>query len=386
MGIIGFVKSLRHKAYIALFRGLPLEKNKIIMWSDDLKHYGCSPKALTEYICRNYPLRYDIVWAFNENVPIPEELPSEVRVVRFFSLDFLRELHTAGTIVCNARMSPSLMFKKRKGQFYIQTWHSSLRLKKIEGDAPGLPEKYVKAAKRDSENTDLLLSGCRFSTECFRRAFWYKGEIFESGTPRCDLFFGGNSGLCEKVRAEFGLASSAKICLYAPTFRKGYGENDLGLDFAGLKKSLENRFGGEWFVLLRYHPNVRLQNNENPLPDFIKNATKYNDMQRLVAACDMLITDYSSCMFDAAIAKKTCLLFTPDIDRYTSEERGLYFDIKSLPFPKAKSNEELFDEISHLSENDCAVARFLEETGSFEDGNACERVCRRIAERAEARN
>ena len=80
------------------------------------------------------------------------------------------------------------LYKKRDGQFYVQTWHSSLRLKKIEADAvDGLTDNYIKMAKADSKQTDLLISGCQFSTEIFRRAFWYDGPIVSTGTPRGDV-------------------------------------------------------------------------------------------------------------------------------------------------------------------------------------------------------
>ncbi len=82
---------------------------------------------------------------------------------------------------------------KRKNQYYIQTWHSSLRLKQIEKDAEtALPPHYIEMAKRDSQKCDLLLSGCRYSTEIFKRAFWYKGEIFEAGIPRNDVLMKNN--------------------------------------------------------------------------------------------------------------------------------------------------------------------------------------------------
>ena len=65
----------------------------------------------------------------------------------------------------------------------------------IEGDAPSLPADYIKSAKEDSKKIDLLLSGCAFSTEVFRRAFWYDGEIMEGGTPRCDPLLRDNSAI-----------------------------------------------------------------------------------------------------------------------------------------------------------------------------------------------
>lgn len=376
--LINFIKGLRHRAYIAFYRMLPLKRNKIICWSNNLKSYGCNPKYLTEYLAENFPNEFDIVWVFNEDAEIPQALPAGVRVVRYFSLDYLRELHTAKFIVTNARIAKSLYFHKRRGQFYIQTWHSSLRLKKIEGDAE-LPQSYVENAMADSANIDMLISGCKFSTEIFKNAFWYNGRILECGTPRCDMFF-KNDGVAEAaVRAEYGIADDVKIALYAPTFRKGYAENDLGIDYKRLKTALEKRFGGEFCLLYRFHPNVK-PTASGKACQWLKNATRYHDMQQLIKASSVLITDYSSCMFDAAVAGKPCFLFAPDLAEYEKNERGLYFDIKKLPFAISLSNDELEGEIVKFDTQgyNAASAEFLKETGSFEDGNACRRIAEEI--------
>ncbi len=372
--LIGFIKRLRHKAYIALFRSLPVQKNKIICFSNNLKSYGCSPKYITEYLSENYPYKYDIVWAFNEDAKIPNDLPRGVRTVRYFSIDFLRELHTARVIISNCRISPALMFKKRRGQFYIQTWHSSLRLKKIEGDAD-LPESYIENAKKDSQNIDLLVSGCDMSTKIFKNSFWYSGEILKSGTPRCDMFFSSDTA-SDKVYGLYQIPRDKKLALYAPTFRKDYAQNDLGLDYTALKAALEKRFGGEYYILYRFHPNVIMGAEDDENPTWLVNATKYDDMQQLLAAADVLITDYSSCMFDAAVGEKPCFLYAPDLQDYIKNERGLYFDIKDLPFETALSNEELCSLVEGFDKEkyNADISEFLKTVGSYEDGNACKRI------------
>ncbi len=373
--LISFIKGLRHKAYIALFRMLPIENNKIICWSNNLKAYGCNPKYITEYLCKNYPYKYDIVWAFNEETPVPDDLPEGVRAVKYFSIDYLRELHTAKVVITNARIGKVHMFHKRKGQFYIQTWHGSLGLKKIEAAAT-LPESYVKDAKNDSENIDLIPSGCDEGTRVFTEDFWYNGEILKSGTPRCDVFFGDNSEIDLKVRAAFNIPDDKKIALFAPTFRNNYEQNEMGLDYAELKNALERRFGGEYYVLYRFHPNVRCSNTDDGNPDWLINATKYNDMQELLAAADVLVTDYSSSMFDFSVAGKNCFLFIPDVEEYVSNERGLCFDIRELPYESATTNEALSKIIINFDQEkyNQNIAKFLRKIGSYEDGKACRRI------------
>ena len=238
--LIAKIKALRMKVAIWLCRHSRLHQNKVIFWSDDLKNYGCNPKYLTEYLAKQTEKKLDLVWVFNESAKTPIRLPDGVRTVRYFSLKYLYELHTAKFIVCNARMSPALYFHKRRGQVYIQTWHSSMRLKMIEGDA-NLPESYVEIAKADSANIDLLISGSAYSTQIFRRAFWYDGRILESGTPRCDILLCPDAERQERTREALGIPKNVKTILYAPTFRKGYAKNDLGLDYEALRNAAAER-------------------------------------------------------------------------------------------------------------------------------------------------
>ncbi len=372
MNLINKIKSLRHSLWQGFWRMMPIQQNKIILWSDSFKTFGCSPKYIALYLAEHFPGKYDLVWVLDRNKPIPEGFPESIRIVRYFSMEYLKEIATAKVVVCNHRTSDYHFFRKRKGQFYIQTWHSSLRLKKIEGDVPDLPDSYVTAAKEDSQKIDLLLSGCGFSSDIFRKAFWYNGEILEKGTPRCDGFFQSADAIRAKVFAFFGISVGQKLALYAPTFR-----NDKKPSLYGFSpEQLQTALGADWVIGCRLHPGL----NGNVDMGTALNMTKYPDMQELLIACDLLITDYSSSMFDMAIAKKSCALYVPDLDAYQAKERGLYFDIQSLPFPKAKT----MDELCQLVQNRDSEAyknnlqHFCAQINSFEKGNAAEAVAQRL--------
>lgn len=370
MNFIQRIKALRHEAYLAYCRTMPIQKNKIILWSDNFKSFGCSPKYIALHLAENFPGKYDIVWVLERDRPLPEGLPAGIRVVRYFSMEYLKEVSTAKIIICNSRTGKAHYFRKRKGQFYIQTWHSSLRLKKIEGDAPSLGQGYVELAKADSDKIDLLLSGCAFSTDIFKRAFWYDGEIMQSGTPRCDCFFGDNRAVKEKVYRFFGIEPDKKLALYAPTFRKDKTASVYGMDFT----RLGNALGEDWVVGCRLHPNLNADvSGENCI-----GMSSYPDMQELLCACDLLITDYSSSMFDMAVAGKKCVLYVPDLENYMANERGLYFDIQQLPFAKAGSMDELCRCVADFEGYEERCGAFLKEIGSFEDGNAAKAVAERI--------
>lgn len=335
--------------------------------------YGCNPKYLSQYVCAN-ERELQPVWAFTE----PEKHTIVgVKKVKFISPSFLYEWATCGTIVTNYRLPVYLT--KRKHQKYIQTWHSSLRLKMIEKDAyDTLTDDYKRMIAHDSKQIDLLISGCEKSTEIFRRAFWYDGKILECGSARNDILINGSDGVRSKVYTALGVDVNNKTILYAPTFRKDHSLKYYDIEFNQLVGTVKEKFGGEWTVLLRLHPHLAEFGAmlQRKCGDVTVDASKYDDIQDLLAAADILISDYSSLMFDYLFTAKPIFLYTPDLVEYTQRDRNLYFDIKKLPFSHALTNEKLNENVIRFDASQYGEdsQKFLAQIGSFEHGTACAQI------------
>lgn len=368
------------KLIVNFFNLFPIKKNKIFFFSYYGNQYGDSPKYISEYLVKNYLSdKFDIVWQFND-VNSHKDIEG-IRKVKTMSLRYFYDLCTSKVIITNFRTTD--LFKKRKDQYYIQTWHSSLRLKQIEKDAENsLPKGYLEMAKKDSKKCDLLLSGCRYSTDIFKRAFWYDGEIFEHGTPRSDMLFEKNIELNNKVKKELNIEKNKKVVLYAPTFRKGDSLEFYNVHYQKVLKKLAEKFGGEWIFLVRLHPHLVSKSKELVYGDNVLDATKYDDIQELLSITDILISDYSSLMFDFALTERPCFLYVPDLEQYIKNDRKLYFDIKELPFIYTLNNEELINEISKFNNEKYInkLKEFSNKVGSLEDGKACERLANKIEE------
>lgn len=373
------IKEVRVRWLIKLLQCLPIKKNKILMMSYYGKGYDCNPKYLTEYLLEHksqYP--WDIVWVFN-NVEIHKNIEG-IRKVRMMSLRYFYELCTAQVILTNFRMTKQ--FHKRKNQYYIQTWHSSLRLKKIEKDAEtSLMQSYIEMAKADSKQCNLLISGCKMSTEIFRRAFWYQGPILECGTPRNDYLINNRQDEVKQVKERLGILQNKKIVLYAPTFRKDHDMNVYNLEYKKIINSLQKRWGEEWVVLIRLHPHLSSDKLQINWDNQIKDVTQWDDIQELLKVSDVLISDYSSLIFDFSFTKRPCFLYVPDLENYIAQDRSLYFEIDKLPFEIAKSQQELEQKIEGFIEQnyDNKLQQFMGKIGSFEDGQACKRLAEYIA-------
>jgi len=356
-----------------LFSLLPIQKKKIFFLSYYGSQYGCNPKYLSEYIVNNHK-DWQVVWGFVH----PDKYHiAGIRKLRYLSWRFFYELCTSQVFVTNYRMP--LFYKKRAGQLYVQTWHSSLRLKMIEKDAEQtLPPHYVEMAKIDSKRTDLLLSGCQFSTEIFKRSFWYNGPIVPTGTPREDLLFHEEGR--EEIKRKLSVPKDCQLILYAPTFRKDNSLRYYDIDFRKLVQTLEETHGGQWKVLLRLHPHLRDFSKELCKEACVIDATAYDDIQELLKVADVVISDYSSLIFDFALTKRPCLLYVPDLEEYTKKDRQLYFNVEQLPFPICLTNEQLLQQIAIFDEAKYKqdIQGFLESIGSFETGHASENVFNQI--------
>lgn len=359
-----------------LLRGFTqVRKNRIFCTSYHYKKYSCNPRYITEFLLKEHPGEYEIYWCFKKNIKIPQ-LPEGIKVVTWPSLKFFYVLNTSAFIFSNSRLDFwDKYYKKRKEQKYIMTWHSSMGVKKVEKDAvESLSQDYIEYAKRDSLNCDLILAGCELRANIIRTSFWYYGEILKKGTPRNDMLFTVDvKGLKKKIYSLYHIPTNAKILLYAPTFRSNHTLDYYKFDWRDVVTLLNDMYGEEFCVLLRLHPN---------LLDIVKidcgstaiDVTRYHDMHELLCISDILVTDYSSSMFDFALLNRPCFIYATD---YTKYDRGVYMDLHDTPFPFAQSNAEL---LSLLKEFDVlayqeSLIRFNHDyIGSYEKGKACEGV------------
>ena len=366
------LQSRFYKECGSLLKWLPVSRHKIVFNNFYGKGYGDSPKYIAEEI-RRQGLDVDMVWLVND---LSMDFPPGIRKVKLQSLKASFELSTAKMIVSNVRAT--LPYKKKQSQYYIQTWHGSVAFKAIEKDAiDKLRPDYVREAIEDSKMIDLFLSSNSIQTHEIQSCFWYDGEIFESGSPRNDMLFKGDD-VKNRIKQRLGLSAETKVVLYAPTFRDDYRMDVYCLDLPKVCNHLSSRLGDDWTALVRLHPNV---SDACPVAysDRVLNASSYPDMQELLLIADVLITDYSSTIYDAAVMNKLVLLYAPDLDDYKMN-RGLkqvYFD---LPTPVCQTEDELFRFIDKLDVGNyhSGLRGFLDTVRIFDDGHASRRVVGRV--------
>jgi len=368
----------------ALFHIVPINNNKIVVCNFYGKGYGESPKAIIEAIKKiDVQGKLDIVWLLEED-NYKTFAGDRIRKVKYNSLQSDYELITSRIWIDNTRKFNAPL--KRKKQFYIQTWHGGIALKKVEkATQDTLSKIYVKQAKIDSKNIDLLISCGTYQTKNYRNNFWYDGDIIEIGTPKNDILVNGkyNNELKTQIKEKLCIGNK-NVVLYAPTFRND-ATYDYDLDYKKLCNHLKEKTGKDWICVRRLHPNVVERNVVRQ--GFVLDESQYDDMTELLLASDLLITDYSSLMFEYALLDRPVILYLPDKDEYISE-RSLAIDMNELPFIECESMEGLVRELSDLDIKNYVnkVKKYMTKLGIKENGIASETIAQIIMDRLANKN
>ena len=370
-----------------LLRIFPIKKNKVLARVSAGSLYDDNQKFIMEELHKLIP-DLDIVWV--KDPKYKYELPAWIRPVKWRSWQRLYEYATAKILTSN-RGVPDF-FAKRKGQLYVETWHGGLGVKKVAGDIIGdyaADRKNIRMFKNPSNMADVFISNSDHLSAIYRRAFKFHGPIWKCGYPKNDMLVQNNPEEGMKARKDLGIPSDHKVLLYAPTWRLRFTQekhidmNVYDLDMQRLKKTLMNKFGGEWTMLIRFHPLLRLyaKGYQETHPE-VMDVTDYPDMQRLLMATDVMVSDYSSCVFDAALRCIPCFTYAKDFEAYKYEERGVYYEMEELPFPYAKNNDEMeqnvkaFDMEEYLKKWDAFAVRM----GLNETGHAAKDIAQKMAD------
>ncbi len=376
---MGLLKSAQVKAGWVLGRLLPVRRSRIVFSNFYGRGFGDNLRPIAEVLRQRDP-GLELIW-LTDGETARKSLPEGVRACPYYSFRRGIALGTAKIWVDNCRKGAPF---KKPGQKYLQTWHG-FALKRIEKDAESkLPEGYATYAMRDAQQTDLMVSDSSFMTEKYRSAFWYDGPIEEYGAPRNDMLIRGGPEVREKVQRVLGLPAGQKTVLYAPTFRADRAADPYSVDLRRLKAACETRFGGEYSVLVRLHPIAADLAEAVVGTGEAMNVTDYPDTQELLAAADVLVTDYSSVMFDFMLTGRPCFQYASDIAAYRND-RDFYFALDQLPFPLAEDNDHLEQEVLGFSQEEYQerLQLFIREMGIVTDGRGAERCADWILEHIE---
>lgn len=392
-------KAHRLSALFLFMHLLPVKRRKVVFSAfEGDGGYGCNPKYIAEELHRRNieaGKRYKLVWLTHEPDNVKHEFPNHIKVVKDTPLKTAYHLATARVWVDNYRKPFGTL--KRRSQLYIQTWHATIGFKAVglfRGDA--FPRIARMVSEWDSGLADYFLSNSRYCDDVYPKKLLYSGPTLRVGSPRVDPLVNCREELHAKLRKRLGLDPTVRLVLFAPTFRGGNQQRKKQviaetpqIDFGRMMKALEAGFGGGWAVLLRLHPQLSAKLDEMPLniqPDSgeaesdirsrLIDVSQMPDISEIMGGCDLVLTDYSSCAFDAAFAGISVLLYADDVQEYIQSRGQFMWKREELPFDIAETNDELLQNIKEFDEK-----RYLDRVHAFmnkyevvEDGHASERV------------
>ena len=372
---INYVIKMIIKGVLHVFCIFPIEKNKITMLNELSFTYGDSLKYIDQYIHHNSNGKYKIVFPIRLGAVL-SEFDDDV-VVQPKSVRYFKELITSEIIITNAGGVSYL--PNRKKQMIISTWHGGGPYKKTSLDVC-VGYWYKKQVQMNSDNTDYILSSCKYFSDFEAKSMGFKeNEIIPAGLPRNDIMFSRQEKIERKVRDFYSISDDQRFVLFAPTFRSKKDfvnaietDNYVDLDIEKLISALQSRFGGNWICGVRLHPKLA---DIDIVGKNVINCCKYPDMQELLCSADVVVSDYSSLIWDFSFTLKPIFLYAPDMESYESEI-GFYMPSSEWPFPIAKNNEEMTDNILNFDEEAyvLAVKKHHIAAGSFESGNACHKI------------
>ncbi|WP_285369574.1 bifunctional glycosyltransferase/CDP-glycerol:glycerophosphate glycerophosphotransferase [Streptomyces sp. RKAG293] len=349
------------------------------------KQFSDSPRAVFEELMRRGD-DLEHLWVVRDE---QVELPPGAKAVRMWGREWFEALARSRYIVTNAHLPYWL--KRRPGQVVVQAWHGT-PLKKIGHDIEDVQftnGRYLENVAKESKSWSFIVSPNRFSTPILKRAFAFDGELLEAGYPRNDMLYAPERDeIAEKVRERIGLPAGKKVVLYAPTWRDDqyYGPGRYKLDLQVDLVKAKQELGDDFVLLVRRHPNV-VDTVPGAGEGFVWDVSEYPEIGELFLAADVLITDYSSLMFDYANTGRPMLFFTYDLAHYRDQLRGFYFDFeKEAPGPLISTSDEL---IASLKDLDAVTDRYKDAYKKFQDvfcdlddGQAAGRVIDRMQELA----
>lgn len=365
---------------------LPVNKRRIVFDSSLGKSYSGNPRHIFEYMVENgYQEKYECTW-FYSNTPYP--IPGDGYQFRYGRFRYLYYMATAKIWIFDCRQPEWLI--KRKNCFYIQTWHGTplKRLVLDMDDVFMMNESDIKTYQsgfvKNVQIWDFLISQNPFSSVTFQRAFAFERDMLEIGYPRNDILFSKNNEEdIALLKQRLGLPKDKKILLYAPTFRDDEFEENSSYKFSPKLSFdlLQEALKDDYILIVKYHYLIMDYIDWFPYKDFIYHFDQSDDIAELFLVSDMMITDYSSVMFDYSILRRPMLFYAYDLEKYKNELRGFYFDYEDeIPGPISADTETL---IRDILQYDASVyeekyEKFCRKYNPWDDGHASEKVVEMI--------
>lgn len=364
-----YIQTIISKILFPISYLFPVKKNRVVFKSYDLK-YNCNPKYLCEFLNNKHNGEFELIYVVGNDKFAAPINNKGIKTCMNASLKYHYYMFTSRFIIVNQLYSQYL--PKKKNQVSIFTDHGSTLFKYYKT----FSDKENENIKTQSKKFDKLLFSSKLDAHFGKQKFGCDEEhILYSGLPRVSLFFDENFKCEIDIKEQLGIDKNVKTILYAPTFRADHKKKRMEDDFAKIIDACEKRFGGKFVILNRDHNFTLMDDGAKYKTKNIFECNSIDDAQELLYSCDVIISDYSSIIWDASFSKKPCFLYMYDLDEY-EKTWGFNTEPSKWPFPIAKSINDLFDCIINYNETEYfeRIKEFYNYVGLYEKGDSCEQI------------
>lgn len=382
------------KFIIFIFNGFVKKFKKtdpnLWLFNSYLGDYNDSPRLISEYVHKMYP-KINICWLlkpelFNivpnyvKKININDKKISDIYISK--SSVIVDNIYgPKATFLFNGNLVNKIVFifnsffEKRLHQKIFTCLHGMEGFKATINESENLKTKYM------SFGNLYMLIGTKKSIDQLKKITLLRAkDYYFCGCPRNDIF-GNNHLNKECIKKKLKLPFNKKIILYAPTFRgdaksthiDDEWSSDKLVELLNIKKiiaAFKNKFKKDFVIVLRIHHLAKKTNKMKLIykkySDILFDGNLSPDMMDYLSITDILISDYSSCMFDFIFTKKPTFIFAPDFENY-DKNRGIKMKFEDTPFYYSFNNNELIKQINlfNKEEYEIKVTDFMRERGYY---------------------
>ena len=290
-------------------------------------------------------------------------------------------LARARVVVVDDYFFPIYVVPRREGTLIVQTWHASGAFKRFGhsvAESSFGADAVLTDRVRIHANYDLCLVGSADAAIHYADAFGLPIDRFrwDLGIPRTDLFLDPAARAAAEgdVRRRYAIPADRRVVLWAPTFRGDRVTDARDADALDLER-LAARLRDDYLLVLRLHPFVRAR---TPVPaalsSFVRDASDHPDVNELMLVADVLLTDYSSAIFEYSLLERPMAFLAPDLEAY-ERERGFYVDYRSwVPGPVFADTDALAGWLREGPVDLDRVRAFRDASFAVADGRATARL------------
>ena len=369
---IELFKSIFHKILFFVFSLLPVNEKKIVFITLHSDNFSGNNKCIYDELKRR---KLDLTYKLYgmDDIKLSNSNIIE-KLIMSIGIDY--NICTAKYVIINDFYSLFTKVKVRKQTMLIQVWHAGGAFKKFgKMSLRNMNNlEFMKRVNSAHGQYDKLIVSSKEVIDIYSDSLGIDSKrIYPIGIPRADIFFNEDrmNDIRQILYEKYEELQGKKIILYAPTFRDDNRyRSSIALNLNYMLEQLEE----EYLIILKMHPfersKVKIESNMSHKIFDLSN----EEINDLLIIADILITDYSSLIFEYAILQKPMIFFAYDLEKYENELRGFYYPYTDfVPGPIAYSTEEIVKCIRKDEWNFGQIREFAMRFNEYFDGKATER-------------